>query len=164
MIYDFYINKDVKDRFRVLSDDKIIYSGYKEGNSASFFDGFIGASFDKGSNFVFYDEKENVVMKVERLFYDDIKKYIVTTPSHNFTLESDRSSTIKYNNEENIDVSDILNVDVFDYGKIKHVKKGFNVYEKFTLDIENEKHEFLVIAVSLFIWDVYIKERLGFVK
>ena len=36
MIYDFYINKDIKDRFRILSDDKLIYSGYKEGNSTSF--------------------------------------------------------------------------------------------------------------------------------
>jgi len=32
------------------------------------------------------------------------------------------------------------------------------------LDVKDEKYTFVVIAVALFIWDVYIKERLGFIK
>lgn len=164
MIYDFYINKDIKDRFRILSDDKLIYSGYKEGNSTSFFDAFIGSSFDKGSNFVFYDENEDVVMKVERIFYDNNKKYVINSKDVNFTLESDMSNTIKYDNDKVIDISDFKHINVLDFGNIELNKKGFSIYEKFTLDVKDENYTFVVIAAALFIWDVYIKERLGFIK
>ena len=164
MIYDFYINKDIKDRFRILSDGKLIYSGYKEGNSTSLFDAFIGSSFDKGSNFVFYDQNEDVVMKVERIFYDNNKKYVINSKNVNFTLESDMSNTIKYDNDKVIDISDFKHINVLDFGNIELNKKGFSIYEKFTLDIKDENYTFVVIAVALFIWDVYIKERLGFIK
>ena len=156
MIYDFYINKDIKDRFRVLSRDKLIYS--------SCFDAFIGSSFDKGSNFVFYDENEDVVMKVERIFYDKNKKYVINSKNVNFTLESDMSNTIKYDNDKVIDISDFKHINVLYFGTIELNKKGFSIYEKFTLDVKDENYTFVVIAVALFIWDVYIKERLGFIK
>ncbi|WP_297814021.1 hypothetical protein [uncultured Finegoldia sp.] len=164
MIYDFYINKDIKDRFKIFSDDKLIFSGYKEGNSTSFFDAFIGSSFDKGCNFVFYDNDENAVMKVERIFYEKNKKYIVNTDKKSFTLESDMSNSIKYNNELDIDISDFKEVNVLGFGSIKLNKKNFSIYEKFTLEVDDKDNLFYVIAVSLFIWDVFIKERLGFIK
>jgi len=71
-----------------------------------FFDAFIGSSFDKGSNFVFYDENQDVVMKVERIFYDNNKKYVINSKNVNFRLESDMSNTIKYDNDKVIDISD----------------------------------------------------------
>ncbi|MDU1832416.1 MAG: hypothetical protein E6786_04740, partial [Finegoldia magna] len=125
---------------------------------------FIGSSFDKGSNFVFYDENEDVVMKVERIFYDKNKKYVINSKNVNFTLESDMSNTIKYDNDKVIDISDFKHINVLYFGTIELNKKGFSIYEKFTLDVKDENYTFVVIAVALFIWDVYIKERLGFIK
>ena len=103
-------------------------------------------------------------MKVERIFYENNKKYVINSKNLNFTLESDMSNTIKYDNDKMIDISDFKNINVLDFGNIELNKKGFSIYEKFTLDVKNNDYIFVVIAVALFIWDVYIKERLGFIK
>ncbi|MDU3806549.1 MAG: hypothetical protein E7G57_10280, partial [Finegoldia magna] len=104
------------------------------------------------------------VIKVERIFYENNKKYVINSKDVNFTLESEMSNTIKYDNDKVIDISDFKHINVFDFGNIELNKKGFSIYEKFTLDVKDENHTFVVIAVALFIWDVYIKERLGFIK
>lgn len=145
-------------------DGKLIHSGYKEGDSTSFFDIFIGSSLDKGSNFVFYGEDEDVVMKVEHIFYENNKKYVTNSKSLNFTLESDVSNATKYGNDKMIDISDFKSINVLDFGNIKLDKKGFSIYKKFTLDVKNHDYIFVVIAVALSIWDVCIKEGLGFIK
>lgn len=174
MEYIIKIDKYKKDRFKIFTkeDDKLVYVGEKIGDVASYFDGFIGETYSKGANFVFFSKRYGEILKIERNFYDKNKKYEL------YSYE-DKVGNIKSTVENefiNIDIdfkgfkeSISLNrnehlLEIPNIGKIESIKQGFRNYEEMEIIVDKEEYEILLIALAVYIWDVFIKNRLAFIK
>ncbi|HHX67924.1 MAG: hypothetical protein WAO56_11300 [Miniphocaeibacter sp.] len=173
MEYNIKIDKYVKDRFKIYKEEKEepVYIGEKVGDSASYFDAFIGETFSKGANFVFFDKEKNEVLKVERNFYDMNKEYkLLKNQEELGSIKSkvedkfieidikfyDLNKHISFNKENK--VFELENI-----GKIKSLRQGFRNYEEMSIEIIDEKYEILLIAIAVYIWDVFIKNKTAFV-
>lgn len=171
MKYSIRIDKYVKDRFKIFKEDELVYIGEKVGDASSFFDAFIGETFAKGAHFLFFNKKEDEILKIERNFYDKNKEYKL----YEFGKESGyiKSSLEEKNVDINIDYNkeklnfklnrndNIINLDGI--GKIISKKQGFRSYEEMEIEVEDKKYEILLLALSVYIWDVLIKNKIAFI-
>ncbi len=173
MIYEIKIDKYVNDRFKVYKaeDDSLVVVGEKVGDPGSYFDAFVNETVSRGAEFVFYDETKKEILRIKRHFYSGDKKYVF------FEGEKETGHIVS-----RLDGSDIL-ID-FDYknieehmslpkgakefyveglGRIKSLKQGFKPYEKMEIQVEHEKDFKLLMAIAVYIWDVFIKNKVAFV-
>ncbi|WP_237036952.1 DUF2156 domain-containing protein [Mediannikoviicoccus vaginalis] len=173
MIYEIKIDKYVNDRFKVYKaeDDSLVVVGEKVGDPGSYFDAFVNETVSRGAEFVFYDETKKEILRIKRHFYSEDKKYVF------FEGEKETGHIVS-----RLEGSDIL-ID-FDYknieehmslpkgakefyveglGRIKSLKQGFKPYEKMEIQVEHEKDFKLLMAIAVYIWDVFIKNKVAFV-
>lgn len=173
MIYEIKIDKYVNDRFKVYKaeDDSLVVVGEKVGDPGSYFDAFVNETVSRGAEFVFYDETKKEILRIKRHFYSEDKKYVF------FEGEKETGHIVS-----RLDGLDIL-ID-FDYknieehmslpkgakefyveglGRIKSLKQGFKPYEKMEIQVEHEKDFKLLMAIAVYIWDVFIKNKVAFV-
>ena len=173
MIYEIKIDKYVNDRFKVYKaeDDSLVVVGEKVGDPGSYFDAFVNETVSRGAEFVFYDETKKEILRIKRHFYSGDKKYVF------FEGEKETGHIVS-----RLEGSDIL-ID-FDYknieehmslpkgakefyveglGRIKSLKQGFKPYEKMEIQVEHEKDFKLLMAIAVYIWDVFIKNKVAFV-
>ena len=171
MIYEIKIDKYVNDRFKVYTDnsDDVLVIGEKVGDPGSYFDAFVNETVSRGAEFVFYDADRKEVLRVKRHFYSEDKKYVL------FEGEKEIGHIVS-----RLDSSDIV-ID-FDYrnieehmslpkgakefyveglGRIKSLKQGFKPYEKMEIQVEHEKDFKLLMAIAVYIWDVFIKNKVA---
>lgn len=173
MIYEIKIDKYVNDRFKVYKaeDDSLVVVGEKVGDPGSYFDAFVNETVSRGAEFVFYDETKKEILRIKRHFYSGDKKYVF------FEGEKETGHIVS-----RLDGSDILidfdykNIEehmslpkgakefyVEDLGRIKSLKQGFKPYEKMEIQVEHEKDFKLLMAIAVYIWDVFIKNKVAFV-
>lgn len=173
MIYEIKIDKYVNDRFKIYKseDDSLVVVGEKVGDPGSYFDAFVNETVSRGAEFVFYDEAKNEILRIKRHFYSEDKKYVF------FEDEKETGHIVS-----RLEGSDIL-ID-FDYrnveehmslpkgakefyveglGRIKSLKQGFKPYEKMEIQVEHEKDFKLLMAIAVYIWDVFIKNKVAFI-
>lgn len=173
MIYEIKIDKYVNDRFKVYKaeDDSLVVVGEKVGDPGSYFDAFVNETVSRGAEFVFYDEEKKEILRIKRHFYSEDKKYVL------FENGEETGHIVS-----RLDGSDIL-ID-FDYrdveehmslpkgskefyvenlGRIKSLKQGFKPYERMEIQVEHEKEFKLLMAIAVYIWDVFIKNKVAFV-
>lgn len=171
MKYSIKIDKYVKDRFKISKEDELIYIGEKVGDASSYFDAFIGETFAKGAYFLFFNKKEDEILKIERNFYDKNKEYkLYENGKEAGYIKSSLEEkivdiNINYNEEKmNFKLSrndNILNLKGI--GRIISKKQGFRSYEEMEIELEDKKYEILLLSLSVYIWDVLIKNKIAFV-
>ncbi|WP_100065564.1 hypothetical protein [Miniphocaeibacter massiliensis] len=173
MEYRMKIDKYVKDRFKIYKKDseEVVYLGEKTGNVASYFDSFIGETYSKGAEFIFYNDNREKQFTIERNFYDKDKNYKIIGKDKQIGEINSRVNgdyieiDISYNNEK-LHIS--LNREEYKLiiprlGKIESKKQGFRNYEELEIIVKNERDNLLLIAVAVYIWDVFMKNKLAFV-
>lgn len=171
MKYSIKIDKYVKDRFKIFKEDELVYIGEKVGDASSYFDAFIGETFAKGAHFLFFNKKEDEILKIERNFYDKNKEYKLYEMGKDMgyiksTLgESIVEINIDYKKEK-MDFKLSRNDNILKLKKIGTIiskKQGFRSYEEMEMELEDQKYEILLLSLSVYIWDVLIKNKIAFV-
>lgn len=120
---------------------------------------------------MFYDADRKEILRVKRHFYSEDKKYVLFEGEKEVghivsRLEgSDILIDFDYKNvEEHMSLpKGAKEFHVEDLGRIKSLKQGFKPYEKMEIKVENEKDFKLLMAIAVYIWDVFIKNKVAFV-
>ena len=173
MIYEIKIDKYVNDRFKVYKgeDDSLVVVGEKVGDPGSYFDAFVNETVSRGAEFVFYDEDKKEILRIKRHFYSEDKKYVLfengEETGHIVSRLDGSDILIDFDHR---DVEEHMSLPkgsneffVENLGRIKSLKQGFKPYERMEIQVEHEKEFKLLMAIAVYIWDVFIKNKVAFV-